>query len=151
MDGFLVGGPACSFETLHGASVLHLRSLMTETSRRGLSTSAVFAADTEVRLEVRFNTLVQSPDTAWDQLPELWILDARDLNCYDIVNIFGCGFGVERQFSGTPTVSDFLFRKGNDNKPYGNNRNNPNDDWPWAPDPTAITVHEVVAKKARTV
>jgi formylglycine-generating enzyme len=42
--------------------------------------------------------------------------------------------------SGTPTLNDFLFRQGNDNKPYGDNRNNPNDDWPWAPDPTAISV-----------
>ena len=40
----------------------------------------------------------------------------------------------------TPTVDDFLFRMGNDDKPYGNDLNNPADDWPWAPAPIAITV-----------
>ena len=41
---------------------------------------------------------------------------------------------------GTPTVNDFLFRVGNNDKPYGNDLDNPDDDWPWAPDPIAIAV-----------
>ena len=44
---------------------------------------------------------------------------------------------------GTPTLNDFLFRKGNDNKPYGNDLNDPADDWPWAPDPIAVAVRPV--------
>ena len=40
----------------------------------------------------------------------------------------------------TPTVSDFQFRVGNDNRPYGGNLNDPADDWPWAPAPASITV-----------
>ena len=50
---------------------------------------------------------------------------------------------------GTPTLNDFLFRMGNDNKPYGNDLNNPDDDWPWAPDPIAIAVRLVRASMAR--
>ena len=41
---------------------------------------------------------------------------------------------------GTPTLNDFLFRMGNNDKPYGNDANNPADDWPWAPDPIAVAV-----------
>ena len=41
---------------------------------------------------------------------------------------------------GTPTVNDFLFRRGNDDKPYGNDLNNPADDWSWAPDPVTVAV-----------
>jgi hypothetical protein len=41
---------------------------------------------------------------------------------------------------GTPTVDDFLFRMGNDNRPYGADLSTPADDWPWAPTPASITV-----------
>ena len=41
---------------------------------------------------------------------------------------------------GPPTLNDFLFRQGSDNKPYGNDLNNPDDDWAWVPDPIAIAV-----------
>ena len=41
---------------------------------------------------------------------------------------------------GTPTLNDFLFRKGNDDKPYGDDLDDPDDDWPWAPDPIAIAM-----------
>ena len=39
----------------------------------------------------------------------------------------------------TPTVNDFLFRVGNNDKPYGNDLDNADDDWPCAPDPIAMT------------
>lgn len=45
-----------------------------------------------------------------------------------------------RGLDGTPTADDFLFRRGNNNKPYGNDLNNPSDDWPWAPGPITIAV-----------
>ena len=35
---------------------------------------------------------------------------------------------------------DFLFRMGNNDKPYGNDLSHPADDWPLAPDPIAIVV-----------
>jgi len=41
---------------------------------------------------------------------------------------------------GTPTINDFLFRLGNDSQPYGTDPDDPDDDWPWAPDPIAIVV-----------
>jgi hypothetical protein len=41
---------------------------------------------------------------------------------------------------GTPTLNDFLFRMGNDDKPYGDDLDDPDDDWPWAPDPIAIAM-----------
>ena len=44
--------------------------------------------------------------------------------------------------TGTPTAADFVFRKGNTSKPYGNDLNNPADDWPMAPAPTSITVRD---------
>ena len=44
--------------------------------------------------------------------------------------------------TGTPTAADFVFRKGNTSKPYGNDLNNPADDWPLAPAPTSITVRD---------
>jgi hypothetical protein len=40
----------------------------------------------------------------------------------------------------TPTLNDFLFRMGIDAEPYGADLDDPDDDWPWAPDPIAITV-----------
>ena len=43
---------------------------------------------------------------------------------------------------GTPTAADFVFRKGNTNKPYGNDLSNPADDWAFAPAPTSISVRE---------
>lgn len=100
-----LGGSEYSFETLDGASVLHLRTWIGDAERRGLSTSTVFAADAEIRLEARFNTLVQSPDTAWDELLELWILDARDLNRYDVVNLVAPGQGLARDFSSWSSIS----------------------------------------------
>ena len=42
--------------------------------------------------------------------------------------------------AGTPTAADFLFRKGNNNKPYGDDPISPLDDWPSAPAPASITV-----------
>ena len=37
-------------------------------------------------------------------------------------------------------LNDFLFRRGNDNEPDGDDLDNPEDDWAWLPDPIAITV-----------
>ena len=42
--------------------------------------------------------------------------------------------------AGIPTLGDFLFRVGNNDKPYGNDLNNPADDWPFATLPSSITV-----------
>ena len=113
------GGPDYSFETLDGASVLHLRNWIPNTSRRGVSTSTVFAADKKVRLEVRFNTLVQSPVTAWDELLELWVLDSSDLNRYDVVTIMGIGLGEERQFSAWSSISGKWVDTGHDTSESG--------------------------------
>jgi hypothetical protein len=62
-------------------------------------------------------------------------------NCtsYD-KGINGLMFDLLHGLPGTPTLNDFLFRYGNDNKPYGDNPNDPSDDWPWAPDPIAIAI-----------
>ena len=51
---------------------------------------------------------------------------------------------------GTPSVDDFLFRKGNDDHPYGHDLSIPDDDWPWAPDPITVAMARVRARTART-
>ena len=45
-----------------------------------------------------------------------------------------------RNLGGTPTVDDFRFRMGNNDRPYGTDLSSPADDWPGAPVPASITV-----------
>ena len=82
-------------------------------------------------------TMAQSPRTRWRCCP-VATATLANYTSYD-KGINGLMIDVHG-LPGTPTLNDFLFRKGNDNKPYGDDLDNPADDWPWAPDPIAIAV-----------
>lgn len=103
-----LGAPNAAFQTLDGNSVLRMNSSMDAHQRRGWSSSAVFSP-AGFRYEVRFNTLVQSPETSIDSFLEIWVMDASDNARHDIVSPFGGGYSsIRRFFSGSSIDNIYL-------------------------------------------
>ena len=94
-----------AFETLNGRSVLRLHGTLGNLQRRGWSSSTVFASDTPIYFQARFNPLVQSATTGIDELLEIWLIDASDPTRYDILALSAPGFGSDRIFSSGSAVS----------------------------------------------
>jgi hypothetical protein len=94
-----VGAPTYTFETVDGATTLHLQSILNNTQRAGWSTSATFPTSAPIVFEARFNTMTQSPTTGIDELFEIWLLDAKNLNHYDVVALSAPNYGRARIFS----------------------------------------------------
>ncbi|MBN8494737.1 MAG: LamG domain-containing protein, partial [Burkholderiales bacterium] len=87
------------FETLDGASVLRLQGPMPYASNRaGGFTQVGNALGQGFSYEVRFNTLVQSAATAFDELIGLGIIDVDDPDRHVYVDLFSDGNGANRQF-----------------------------------------------------
>lgn len=105
VDAAYLGDSNFSFESLDGSSVIRLQNILDNTQRRGWSSSSVFSPEGPIVLEARFNTLVQSADTGIDELIEMWLLDADDLERHDFVALLAPGFGVGRDFTGASTVT----------------------------------------------
>jgi hypothetical protein len=106
VDAAYLGDSNFSFESLDGSTVIRLQNILDNTQRRGWSSSTVFAPDGPIVLEARFNTLVQSRDTGIDELIEMWLLDADDLERHDFVALLAPGYGVGRDFTGASTITD---------------------------------------------
>jgi len=100
-----LGSSGYTFESLDGASVLRLRNVLDNLQRRGWSSSTVFAPDGPFTVEARFNTMVQSPSTAIDELLELWTLDGEDPTRYDIVALSAISYGYGRIFTSHSSVT----------------------------------------------
>jgi len=103
-----VGTLNSSFERLGEYSVLRLKNNLSDAQRRGWSTIKNFTVETStIRIELRFNTMIQSRLTGIDQLIELWILDAHDLNRYDKATVFSWEYGKRRMFVANSTISNY--------------------------------------------
>jgi hypothetical protein len=74
--------------------------------RRGWSSSTSFPTDAPILYEARVNTLVQSLSTGFDELLELWLIDANDPNRYDIVALTAPGYDTVRYFAAGSTITD---------------------------------------------
>jgi hypothetical protein len=95
-----------SFESLAGASVIHLHNILNDAERRGWSSAQSFAANAPIVYEARFNTLVQSSTTGIDELLEIWLLDANDPNNYDLVALSTPNFGSSRIFTAGSSITN---------------------------------------------
>ena len=91
-----LGASGYSFQTLNGASVIRLQNVMGNLSVRGWSSSSTYSSDGSIRLEARFNTMVQSATTSIDQFMGLLILDAANMNRYDYITLAAPGWGAGR-------------------------------------------------------
>ncbi|WP_156901645.1 hypothetical protein [Azohydromonas australica] len=93
-------GPAqATLQTLDGASVLRMNNVMGDAQRKGWSTDKVFDTAHGLRLEVRFNTMVQSPATSIDQLLELWLIGGDNIQHYAQGALLAPDYGRQRVFS----------------------------------------------------
>jgi hypothetical protein len=82
-----VGIPHHSFQTLGGASVLHMTDVLVPRTYRGWSTNTTFSLS-DFRYEVRLNTLNQSPTTSIDGFVQIWIIDAMNPERWDNAYLF---------------------------------------------------------------
>jgi hypothetical protein len=97
------GAATYSLEMLDGSSVLHLHNELNDLQIKGWQISNVFKFGiSSIRLEVRFNTLVQSPTTGIDGLLEIWLLKADNSDDNIRVGLFAAGYGPDRSFAGIP-------------------------------------------------
>ena len=97
------GIPEYSFETLEDFSVIRLQNRLSDTQRKGWQITTVFNIySTPFRLEVRFNTLRQSPSTSIDGFLEIWLFAADDANSNYVVGLFASDYGSVRSFQGMP-------------------------------------------------
>ncbi|QEH39099.1 hypothetical protein OJF2_77110 [Aquisphaera giovannonii] len=94
-----VGAPTYHFEAVDGATTLHLQSVLGDVQRAGWSSAAAFSTGAPIVFEARFNTMTQSPTTGIDELLEIWLLDANNLNHYDVVALSAPDYGSARIFS----------------------------------------------------
>jgi hypothetical protein len=101
-----LGASSYTFATLGGSRVIRLHNSLNNTQRRGWSSSAAFPADAPIVYEARFNTVIQSSDTAIDELLELWLLDANDPSRHDIVALTAPGFGSDRIFTAGSSITN---------------------------------------------
>ncbi|MGA2247936.1 MAG: immunoglobulin domain-containing protein, partial [Verrucomicrobiota bacterium] len=100
-----LGAPNYYFETLGTNSVLRLTNVYNSLQRRGWSTVTNFPG-TNFTLDVRYNTLVQSPTTSIDGFIELWIFDAVNTNRYDIISPFGGDYSRAPYFFAGSSIDD---------------------------------------------
>jgi hypothetical protein len=98
-----LGAPNYSFGTLDGASVLRLTNTLNSRQRVGWNTNATFNAS-DFRLEVRFNSLVQSPTTSIDSFIEAWLIDNGNPSRFGFAGPHGQNFGTLRQFRGGSSI-----------------------------------------------
>jgi len=100
-----LGAPNYYFETLGTNSVLRMTNLYSSFQRRGWSTITNFPG-TNFTLDVRYNTLVQSPTTSVDGFIEVWIFDAVNTNRYDIISPFGGDYSGDPYFFMGSSIDD---------------------------------------------
>jgi hypothetical protein len=100
------GPPNYSFQHLGGVTVIRIQDMLNDAQRTGWSSSEDFRATGPIRLEARFNTVVQSPTTAIDELLELWILDSTNLERYDKVALSAPDYGAARVFTAGSSITN---------------------------------------------
>jgi hypothetical protein len=100
-----VGPSQVSLQTLDGASVLRIHDVLDNAQRKGWSTVQSFDATQGLRLEARFNTLVQSRTTGIDELLEIWLLDASNPTRYDEVALSAPEFGGQHVFTAMSSIT----------------------------------------------
>jgi hypothetical protein len=102
---FFEGASGFTFQSLNGRSVIRLQNVLGDAQRKGWSSSTTFPTDEPIVYQARFNTLVQSPTTAIDELLEIWLLDAANPANYDIVALTAPDYGRERIFTSGSSIS----------------------------------------------
>lgn len=102
---FYQGASGFTFQSLNGRTVIRLHNVLDNAQRKGWSTARTFPTDAPVIYEARFNTLVQSSATAIDELLEIWLLDAAHADSYDIVALTAPGFGTQRVFTSSSSIT----------------------------------------------
>jgi hypothetical protein len=112
-----LGASEYSFEMLDGVSVIQLSNTLNNAQRVGWSSSLVFTpssfpSKTRIVYEARLNTLDISSTTGIDELLELWLLDATDESQYDKVELSAPGYGTERVFNASSSISNFGYDTG---------------------------------------
>ncbi|MEK7755022.1 MAG: Ig-like domain repeat protein, partial [Acidobacteriota bacterium] len=95
-DRTYLGASGYSFQTVDGASVIRLQNVLGNASVRGWSSSATYSSNGYIRLEARFNTMVQSSSTGIDDLLGLWIFDAANINRFDHIALSAPAYGSLR-------------------------------------------------------
>jgi hypothetical protein len=96
------GKPNYSLETLDQSTVIRLQSNLQSNQMSGLQISKTFDTGTSpIRLEIRFNTLVQSATTSIDGFINVWLSNA-DNSRADWFGLAAWTYGADRNFAGTP-------------------------------------------------
>jgi outer membrane protein assembly factor BamD (BamD/ComL family) len=96
------GMPSFSFEMLDRSTIVRLKGTLEPGQSNGLQTTIFFDVGANpIHLEVRFNTMVQSPTTSIDGFLEVGLLD-KNTTRYDKVGLFAGNFGRDRTFAGKP-------------------------------------------------
>ena len=99
-----VGAPNYAFQTLSTNSVLRMTNTLSPQTRCGWSSITKFSP-TNFRYEARFNTLDQSAATSSDGFIEIWLIDAANMNRYDLVSPYGAG-SATRQFCAGSSIDN---------------------------------------------
>jgi hypothetical protein len=103
-----IGAPNYTFQSLDGASVIRLDSVLNNGQRVGWSSSQVFSVpDVPIVYAARFNTLTISASTSIDNFIEIWLLDSCNQANYDKVNVNAPGFGTQRFFNTSTSITDY--------------------------------------------
>ncbi|MBL8229255.1 MAG: hypothetical protein JNL98_12285 [Bryobacterales bacterium] len=85
-DRTYLGAPRYSLQSVGGAaSAIRLQNNLLDATHRGWISSASHAADGAIRLEIRFNPLVQGDGTSTGEFLGLWLLDASNSNKFDYI------------------------------------------------------------------
>jgi subtilisin-like proprotein convertase family protein len=100
-----LGAPNYLFQTLGGASVLRMTNSLSPQTRRGWSSTSSFNT-ADFRYEVRFNTLDQSAATSIDAFIEIWMIDAANMNRYDLVCPYGANASSNRRFTAGSSIDN---------------------------------------------
>ena len=96
------GKPNYSLETLDQSTVIRMRSSLQANQMRGLLVSKIFSpGPNPIRLEIRFNTLIQSRTRSIDGFMNVWLLDS-DNSRFNWVGLAAWNYGSERTFAGKP-------------------------------------------------
>jgi len=105
LSGFTYLGapPNAGFQSLNGASVLRLTNSLNNLQQIGWSTAASFDP-TSFRLDVRFNTLVQSSSTSIDGFVQSWLIDASQPSRYVMASPFEGGYSANPVFNVRGTI-----------------------------------------------
>lgn len=96
------GTPNYTFETLDGASVIRLKNKLGDLQIKAWEISKVFDIYSKpVRVEVRFNTVLQSYTTSIDGFIQIWMI-ANDGSGDYATGLFAGANGTDRNFQGVP-------------------------------------------------